>query len=160
MLTGAFIEKVLFNFFLNCQREATFYDNTVLQKTGIKTYRKNLHWVFCNIWISNPCLVRCLYQKDENYLIHKGSLACIQIVSQEELAFARAEQSVHTYSACHEKTAITILHYRIKDTSTCSGLWKISMNGYSVLCRVMQNPGYFGHSTYKTPEQETKTWKQ
>jgi hypothetical protein len=32
---------------------------------------------------------------------------------------------------------------------TCSGLWNISMNGYSFLCRVIQKPGYFGHSTWR-----------
>lgn len=41
---------------------------------------------------------------------------------------------------------------RTKEYHTCVGLWNISMNGYSFFCRVIQNPGYFGHSTYKAPE--------
>ena len=68
------------------------HDNQKIR--GSKTYRQNLHSVFCNIWISNPSLVRSLQQtemnntkflqaiKKQNQIIWLESLAQSSSISQ------------------------------------------------------------------------------
>lgn len=58
---------------------------------------------------------------------------------------------------CTMRTRQEWMKYKkIRVKPTCSGLWNISMNGYSFRCLSIQKPGYFGHSTWKSPIQEPK----
>lgn len=115
----------------------------------------------------------------KNFLHHKEKSTSLKLVLNfiKCLVYEFSRTIIPPFSICHfdhfqpadcwwrqrcevETSNISENQMQVGVTSTCSGLWNISMNGYSFLCLVKQNPGYFGHSTWKNKHQNKRSWEK